>query len=67
MRQPGFLIKTSPSLSEKPLKMAKIVLPIAAGVVIALVLLLLYQWWRQKDDKNDVIKSKSVKVGADFR
>lgn len=67
MRQPGFLIKTSPSLSEKLLKLAKIVLPIAAGVVIALVLLLLYRRWRQKDDKNDVIKSKSVKVGADFR
>ena len=66
MFQPGFLIKTSPSLSEKATKFVAIVLPIVAGVVTALVLLLLYRRWRQREDKN-VLKSKSVKIGADFQ
>lgn len=66
MCQPGFLIKTSLSLSEETPKFVTIVLPIVAGVVAASVLLLLYRRWRQREHKN-VLKSKSVKIGADFK
>ncbi|XP_074605871.1 uncharacterized protein LOC141858918 isoform X1 [Acropora palmata] len=40
------------SSSEKATKFVAIVLPIVAGVVTALVLLLLYRRWRQREDKN---------------
>ena len=66
MCQPEFLIKTSSSLSDKTAKFVTIVLPIVAGVVVALVLLLLYRRWRQREHKN-ALKSKSVKIGADFQ
>ena len=68
MCQPEFLIQTSPSLSGEIAKLVKIVVPIVAGVVAALVLSLLYRSWRQREDKN-ILKSKSViqKIGADFQ
>ncbi|XP_067045071.1 uncharacterized protein [Acropora muricata] len=47
----GGTFGTTPS-SDKTAKFVTIVLPIVAGVVVALVLLLLYRRWRQREHKN---------------